>query len=81
MRMKMTRAYVEDYTKNTGFEPVQIDGIPEGFSFKSPDLEIGGKTVKGKYIAFIPMKDSEQEHHKVFGSTKEELLEVYKSIK
>lgn len=50
--MKWTRASVEEDAKAKNLEPVQIDGIPEGFSWKEPDVTIGGKEHKGKYVLY-----------------------------
>ncbi len=55
--MKVTRANVEDYAKNKGLEPVQIDGIPEGFSFREPNINIGGVEHEGRIIKFKPLAD------------------------
>lgn len=52
--MKATRANVEAYAKEKGLEPVQIDGIPEGFSYKAPDVIIGDKNYEGTYIVIYP---------------------------
>jgi hypothetical protein len=60
--MKITRANVEVYAKKLGLEPVQIDGIPEGFSFKEPDLTIGDKTHKGRIIKFKPLAEWEDKN-------------------
>ena len=55
--MKITRANVETYAKTYGLEPIQIDGIPEGFAWREPDVTIGNKTHKGRIIKFSPLKD------------------------
>ena len=39
---------------NKGYTPVQIDGIPEGFSYKKADINIDGEEYVGDYVAFIP---------------------------
>ncbi len=57
--MKITRANVEPYAREKGFERVQIDGIPEGFAWKSPDIEINGQQIQGKIIKFKPLADWE----------------------
>jgi len=57
--MKVTRASVESYIENKGFEPIQIDGIPDGFSFKEPNITIGVVEHKGRIIKFNPMKEWE----------------------
>lgn len=53
--MKITRANVEKYVKEKGLEPIQIDGIPEGFSWKEPDININRKQIKGRIIKFKPL--------------------------
>lgn len=53
--MKATRANVEEYAKNKGYEPVQIDGIPEGFSWKEPDITIGDVHIEGRIVKFQPL--------------------------
>lgn len=55
--MKITRANVEQYAKEKGLEPIQIDGILEGLSFKEPDIEINGINHEGYYIVFIPLQE------------------------
>lgn len=52
--MKITRANVAEYAKDKGLEPIQIDGIPEGFSFIAPDLQIANVLHSGQFFAFIP---------------------------
>lgn len=54
MNRKCTRFNVEVYANEKGLQPLQIDGIPEGFSFIEPDITIGGVTHSGMMIAFIP---------------------------
>lgn len=53
--MKITRATVEQYAKERGLEPVQIDGVPEGFSWKEPDITLANKTHRGKILKFKPL--------------------------
>lgn len=53
--MKITRADVQKWTEERGLEPVQIDGIPEGFSFKEPDIKIGDTLHEGDYVAYVPL--------------------------
>ena len=55
--MKITRENVEHHAKLRGLEPIQIDGVPEGFSFQEPDLEIGDQTHKGRIVKFKPLAD------------------------
>ena len=57
--MIATRWSVEVYAKKRGYEPVQIDGIPEGFSWIEPDVEIGGVLHKGRLVTFEPLKELE----------------------
>lgn len=38
MTGKITRASAEQYAKERNLEPIQIDGIPEGFSFIQKNL-------------------------------------------
>jgi hypothetical protein len=78
--VKMTRANVEEWVKDKGYEPVQIDGIPEGFSYKKPDITISGVVHAGGYVAFIPLADWENESVIKAGSV-EDLLKAYKEFK
>lgn len=71
--MKITRANVEEWAKDRGLTPVQIDGIPEGFSFKEPNITIGGKEHEGKYVCYVPLS----EWNAIYADTKEELLNKY----
>lgn len=79
--MKITRAYAEEYAKEKGYEAIQIDGIPEGFSYTLPDITIGGIEHKGGFIAFVPLGDMLRSDRKtiVQAMTKENLLEQYKA--
>lgn len=52
---KTTLASVTKHAQERGYEPVQIDGIPEGFSYKIPDITISGVAHMGGYIAFVPL--------------------------
>lgn len=70
--MKWTRANVESWTNERGLEPVQIDGIPEGFSFKEPDITINGEDHTGSYIAYIPLSEES-----VYAVSEEDLLVAY----
>lgn len=60
--MKITHANVQEYAQKHGLEPVQIDGIPEGFSFKEPNITISGEEHEGDYVGFLPLHDWEAEH-------------------
>lgn len=55
--MKITRANVEEYAKLKGLEPIQIDGIPERFSWVEPDIQVGDTFIKGRIVKFKPMAD------------------------
>lgn len=52
-----TRIRVEEYAHFNGLDNIQIDGIPEQFSFKEPDVTISDKFIKGQYVAFIPLSN------------------------
>lgn len=75
--MITTLATVKEYTQKAGMEPVQIDGIPEGFSYQMKSMSVSGVQHEGKFIAFIPLSDDKY----VMADTKEELLNKYKAIK
>lgn len=70
--MKNTAENIKDKVSSYGLQEVQIDGIPEGFSYKFPDITIGSQTHFGHYLSYVPMADSI-----VRGKTQEELLENY----
>lgn len=72
--MKATRANVEQYAQTHGLIPVQVDSIPEGFSFQEPDITIGDKLHKGGYVAFV--LNLEQKMIRV--ENPEDLLKEYK---
>jgi len=55
--MRVTRANVEEYAKSKGWEPIQIDGTPEGFAWQEPDVTIGDKQHKGRIIKFEPLQE------------------------
>lgn len=55
--MKATRANVEEYAKGKGYEPVQIDGIPEGFAWREADITINGKEHRGRTVTFEPLQE------------------------
>lgn len=57
--MKITRANLLDYATRKGLEPLKIDGIPDGFSWKEPDIQIGDKLFIGKIINFKPLAEYE----------------------
>ncbi len=75
--MRITHADVDRWAKARGLESVQIDGIPEGFSFIKPDITIGGVEHKGEYVAYIPLSDWKS----VYAQTKDQLLELYNKHK
>lgn len=74
--MKNTRANVEEYAKSKGYTPIQIDGIPEGFSFSIPNLQIGEINHLGGFVAYIPNTKSSVSTHTI-----EKLQEVYLEIR
>lgn len=78
MTGKVTRASVEAFAQQEGLEPIQIDGIPEGFSFKESDVKIGNSVHPGRFTAFIPLKRWEDEISQVWGLSEEGLLKVYR---
>lgn len=55
--MKWTRTNVAEFAANNGLQPIQVDGVPEGFSFKEPDIEIGGIEHTGRTVIFTPLTD------------------------
>lgn len=55
--MKVTRSNVQKYAIEKGFHPIQVDGIPEGFSYESDGIHIGVNYFQGQKFAFIPLKD------------------------
>ena len=81
--MKTTLESVTRYALGQGWEPVQIDGIPEGFSYKKPDLGVGGILHKGGYVVFVPLQRFTEQHMGFYiADTEEELLKWYnKQIK
>lgn len=76
--MKVTHYTAQLYAQQNGLEPMQIDSIPEGFSFKVPDITIGGRLHEGDYIAFIPLTEWGELGHKVTARTEFGLQELYK---
>lgn len=76
--MKISRANVADYAREKGLEPIQIDGIPEGFSFIEPDLWIGEKLCPRLYKAFIPMMDWYETPNGLSSDNLKELQSLYK---
>jgi hypothetical protein len=65
--MKYTRANIRN-----NFESIQIDGIPEGFSFKEPDITISGIIHKGSYRVYVPLTDII-----LLAPNEEEILEIW----
>jgi len=76
MIKKATRVNVEEYAIEKGLTPIQVDGIPEGFSFKENDINIGGIDVVGSYIAFIPLSM----WISVRADSVEKLIEIYNKV-
>lgn len=60
--MKITRANVEDYALSKGLEPTQIDGFPEGFTWKESGIKIGETITKGRIIKFEPLAEWEDKN-------------------
>ena len=60
--MKWTRANVEEYAKRKGLEPLQRDGIPDGFIWREPDVTIGGTEHKGRTVIFKPLTETEPQY-------------------
>ena len=79
--MKTTRVNVEEFATSKGFEPIEVDGIPDGFAWKMPDITIGGKEHIGAYVAFIPLSEWDSSSGKVVSDTVETLLELYNKFK
>lgn len=77
MTGKVTRASVEEFVRDRPYMPIQVDGIPEGFSFEREKIIIGGTEYPGSLIAFVPFSNWDSDEM-VYGKTKEELLENYK---
>jgi hypothetical protein len=75
--MLMTKQNIADHVSQRGYEPIQIDSIPEGFCFKRPDLKIGEVVHTGEYVAFVPLADWENENV-VHSPTIEGLIALYK---
>ncbi len=55
--MKTTRVSIEEMIVPLGLTPVQVDGIPEGFSYQTPVLTIGKRECGGDYVAYIPLSN------------------------
>jgi hypothetical protein len=70
--MKWTRANVSEHAKSKGFDPVQINGIPDGFAYMTPDITIGSGHYKGMIVAYVPLTD-----HIVQASNVTDLLTEY----
>lgn len=72
--MKITKANVSKWATERGLIPVQLDGIPEGFSFKENDLTVGNVTNYGQYIAYVPLSDWET----IYANSTKSLQDQYK---
>lgn len=55
--MKITRANVEAYAKTYGLEPLERDGIPDGFIWKEADVNIDNTLHRGKILIFKPLAE------------------------
>lgn len=73
--MNATRASIEKFTRD--LLPIQVDGIPEGFSFAKEGKTIGGVTYADSYVAFVPLQEIEP----ITAQTIEELLIKYNNAK
>ncbi len=76
--MKITKELVADIAHKRGYEPVQIDGIPEGFSWMEPDVVINDVHHKGRYVAFVPLKNDTDVGGVIRSEKLEDLLAAYK---
>ena len=79
--MRITRANIAQYANDRGLTPVQIDGIPEGFSFKQADITIGETTHQGYLVAFIPMMEWFNIPFALSARDEETLLDLYNNQK
>ncbi len=71
--MRLTLQDVLAYVEGRGLTPIEIDGIPDGFAYKYPDVTIGGVTHEGLLIAYIPLSEFKM----VSATTQQQLLELY----
>lgn len=56
--MKVTRAFASEKAIELGLEPIQIDGIPEGFSFWHDSvMEYGDLYKAGSLVGYTPGHD------------------------
>ena len=74
--MIWTRASVELDANDKGLEPVQVDGIPEGFSWKQPDVTVGDVLHVGKYVVYGPLGLDVVECRK-----QQDMVNIYNSFK
>lgn len=59
--MKITRANVQDYAERSGLQPLQIDGVPDGFAwFKDIQTYVGGPYMDRQIVAFKPLAEWEK---------------------
>lgn len=79
--MKVTRANVEEYAVIEGLEPLQVDGIPEGFVFKEADITISKQNHKGRYILFFPLRDWKDIVFVENTGNEQDLLKTYNNLK
>lgn len=77
---KVTRVTVAEYVDGKGLEQVQVDGIPEGFAFKEPDITIGNKEYLGRYWAFIPLAHWEDSEAIIKKPFLQDLIEGYREL-
>lgn len=72
--MKTTLQSVIREATARGLESVAVDGIPDGFAWRRPDVTIGGTHYEGNYIAYVPLSNPTRE---VFAPIPELLVELY----
>jgi hypothetical protein len=65
--MKITRANTSAYAKANGLEPLQIDGVIDGFAWKEPDITIAKRLFKGRIIKFKPLAEWGDKDSIVYG--------------
>ena len=57
--MLNTRVNVEYFVSNKGYTPVQIDSIPEGFSYKKADISLRFKIALSELIIRFELGDTD----------------------
>ena len=74
--MRWTLQTVVKHAQDKGLDLIQVDGIPEGFSYKEPDVTIGDKTHKGRYVLYGPLGEDI-----IKAETEQDLLNSYNHFK